>query len=81
MNTGIVFVPKIGAHLRKTEGTLEAYTKEELVRVVQLRASGLSYRKCGLALGRGGGSVACAITYHNLFGEIETHRKLMESEG
>ena len=73
MNTGIVFVPKIGDHLRKTEGTLEAYTKEELVKVVQLRASGLSYTECGLALGRGGGSVACAITYHNLFDKIASY--------
>ena len=77
----IVFIPKIGDHLRKTEGTLEAYTKEELTEVVQLRASGLSYRQCGLKLGRGGGSVACAVTYHNLFDRIATHRKLHEAAG
>ncbi len=77
MNTGIVFVPKIGGHLRKTEGTLEAYTKAELDQVVQLRASGLTYRQCGLALGRGGGSVACAITYHNLFDDIASYTTSM----
>tara|TARA_R110000772_G_scaffold212195_1_gene322740 strand:- start:82 stop:312 length:231 start_codon:yes stop_codon:yes gene_type:complete len=69
----IVFVPKIPDHLVKTKGTPEAYSKDELNRVVVLRASGLSYREVGLELGRGGGSVACAITYHKLQGLIDSY--------
>ena len=69
----IVFVPKIGDHLRKTEGVLEAFSKGELAEVLKLRASGLSYRECGLAIGRGGSSVASAVNYYNLFDDIASY--------
>ena len=79
MSMGIIFTPKIGDHLRKSKGLLEGYSKQELSEVVELRASGLSYRECGLQLTRAGGSVACAITYHKLGDAIEKRREELEA--
>tara|TARA_B110000285_G_C14922040_1_gene513074 strand:+ start:524 stop:781 length:258 start_codon:yes stop_codon:yes gene_type:complete len=79
VNTGIVFIPKIPDHLIKTKGTPEAYSKEELAKVIDLRASGLSYRECGVEMARGGGSIACAITYHKLNDAIKEKRESLEA--
>tara|TARA_R110000751_G_scaffold262139_1_gene361447 strand:+ start:169 stop:396 length:228 start_codon:yes stop_codon:yes gene_type:complete len=72
----IVFVPKIPDHLVKTKGVPEAFSKYELNRVVALRAAGLSYSEVGLELARGGGSVACAVTYYKLQGLIDSYSDL-----
>ena len=79
MSMGIIFTPKIGDHLRKSKGVPEAFSKYELNRVVALRAAGLSYSGVGLELARGGGSVACAVTYYKLGDAIEKRREELEA--
>ena len=53
MHTGIVFRPKIGKHLRKSENVSENnYTTEEIQELVKLRAADVSYTDCSIKLSR-----------------------------
>jgi len=68
----IVFIPKIGDHLRKTEGArVDSYSKEEIQEVIALRAAGVSYRDCSRELSRCKGSIGSMIHYYNLQGKID----------
>tara|TARA_R100001377_G_C3185381_1_gene108329 strand:+ start:60 stop:299 length:240 start_codon:yes stop_codon:yes gene_type:complete len=75
----IVFVPKIGDHLRKTEGLrVDTFSKEDMQEVVRLRAAGYTYRECSRELSRAIGSIASVINYYNLQGAIDEAKKLLE---
>jgi len=77
MHMGIVFKPKIGEHLRKSEGyRSDKYSEEELETIVQLRANGVTYKACGESIGKPVGSIANMISYHDLQYRIDKAIKL-----
>tara|TARA_R110000868_G_scaffold389860_1_gene659223 strand:+ start:26 stop:292 length:267 start_codon:yes stop_codon:yes gene_type:complete len=75
----IVFKPKIGDHLRKSEGQrVDTFSKEEIAEVIQLRARGTSYTECGRILSRAKGSIGSMIHYYDLQEEIGAAKALIQ---
>ena len=78
MHTGIVFRPKIGEHLRKSENVSENnYTEEEIQELVKLRASDVSYTDCSVKLSKSIGSIGNMIHYHKLQPKIDEAKGLL----
>ena len=76
---GIVFVPKIGDHLRKSpDQRVDTFSKEEIAEVIQLRAIGTSYKDCSRIMSRAKGSIGSMIHYYNLQNDINEAKKLLE---
>ena len=76
----IVFKPKIGDHLRKSDNQrVDTFSKEEIAEVIQLRAIGTSYRDCSRIMSRAKGSIGSMIHYYNLQGEIDAAKALLKS--
>ena len=74
----IVFKPKIGDHLRKSDNQrVDTFSKEEIAEVIQLRAIGTSYRDCSRIMSRAKGSIGSVIHYYNLQGEIDAAKALL----
>ena len=75
----IIFKPKIGHHLRKSEGRhrVDGFSKEEIAEVIQLRAIGTSYKDCSRIMSRAKGSIGSMIHYYNLQGEIDAAKALL----
>jgi hypothetical protein len=75
----IVFKPKIGDHLRKSEGyaRVDTFSKEEIAEVIQLRAIGTSYKDCSRIMSRPKGSIGSMIHYYNLQGEIDAAKAVL----
>ena len=69
----IVFVPKIGDHLRKTQGTVrhDALTKELEDNVIKLRCQGFSFKDTATILGKNKGSIASMVKYYDLQDAID----------
>lgn len=53
----LVFIPKIGDHLRKSQGRINGVTEEELMQLIDLRARGMSHRECGIIMSRPMGTI------------------------
>ena len=78
MHTGIVFRPKIGEHLRKSENVSENnYTEEEIQELVKLRASDVSYTDCSVKLSKSIGSIGNMIHYYKLQPKIDEAKGLL----
>jgi len=76
----IVFKPKIGDHLRKSDNQrVDTFSKEEIAEVIQLRAIGTSYKDCSRIMSRAKGSIGSMIHYYNLQGEIDAAKALLKS--
>ena len=74
----IIFRPKIGDHLRKSpDQRVDNFSKEEIAKVIQLRAIGTSYRDCGRIMGRAKGSIGSVIHYYNLQGDIDAAKAVL----
>ena len=73
----IVFIPKIGKHLRKTATRVDGFSKEEIQQCVQLRAADVTYKECAKILSRPQGSVANAVAYYNLYDDIAKAKLLL----
>ena len=78
MHTGIVFRPKIGKHLRKSENVSENnYTTEEIQELVKLRAADVSYTDCSIKLSKSIGSIGNMIHYYKLQLKIDEAKELL----
>ena len=78
MHTGIVFRPKIGKHLRKSENVSENnYTEEEIQELVKLRAADVSYTDCSIKLSKSIGSIGNMIHYYKLQPKINEAKGLL----
>ena len=74
----IVFKPKIGDHLRKSDNQrVDTFSKEEIAEVIQLRAIGTSYKDCSRIMSRPKGSIGSMIHYYNLQGEIDAAKAVL----
>ena len=74
----IVFKPKIGDHLRKSDNQrVDTFSKEEIAEVIQLRAIGTSYKDCSRIMSRAKGSIGSMIHYYNLQGVIDAAKALL----
>ena len=69
----LVFKPKIGDHLRKTQGIVrhDALTKELEDNVVKLRCQGFSFKDTATILGKNKGSIASMVKYYDLHDAID----------
>ena len=75
----IVFKPKIGDHLRKSEGQrVDTFSKEEIAEVIQLRAIGTSYKDCSRIMSRPKGSIGSMIHYYDLQEDIDAAKALIQ---
>jgi len=75
MNTGIVFTPKIPAHLYKSGPAVQnPYTSKDLHMLVKLRSEGATFTECAKIMGRSTSNLGSAVSYHNLEGEIEARK-------
>tara|TARA_R110002153_G_scaffold48340_3_gene136373 strand:- start:636 stop:875 length:240 start_codon:yes stop_codon:yes gene_type:complete len=74
----LVFIPKIGDHLRKTATRVDGFSKEEIEEVIQLRAADVPYKECAKIMSRPQGSVSNAVTYYNLHEDIAEAKQVQK---
>ena len=68
----IVFVPKIGDHLRKTPGIRhDGLTKELENKVIKLLCQGFSFKDTAIVLRKNKGSIASMVKYYDLYDAID----------
>ena len=78
INTGIVFIPKIGEHLKKSAVRVDGYSQKEINQVIKLRAENKTHKECGKIISRPQGSIGNMIFYYKLEGAINDAKALLE---
>ena len=88
MSMGIVFKPKIPKtfspevkvkpKVKRPAPTL--WTDTDLMRLINLRALGVSFKECGPLLNRTMAASVAAVDSNNLYGAISTRRQVLIKE-